>query len=82
MSENLPGEQTEPTIEELQRKVIWLEERYKLTMKIISDAVANTLPLDLQQALYLDIAKRTHQHKQGEFKLYKRNNKLNRKQNT
>jgi len=40
-------------------QIAWLENRYKLAMKIMSDSVAATLPLDLQQKLYLDVARRT-----------------------
>jgi len=42
-----------------QHKIDWLENRYKQVMKIMADAVASTLPLDLQQKLFLDVAKRT-----------------------
>ncbi len=45
-------------IKELEYKINWLEKRYSQAMICISDAVANTLPLELQQKLFLDIAKR------------------------
>lgn len=70
----MTDEQT--TIQELQHKIEWLEQRYKQINKIIADSVAATLPLELQQNLYLDIYRRTKLIQEGEITLYQKPKRL------
>lgn len=45
-------------IASLERKIIWLENRYSQAMTAIADTIEDTLPLNLQQKFYLKLSKR------------------------
>lgn len=60
------------TITQLHHKIEFLERRYKQLNKIYADSVASVLSLDLQQKLFLDIARRTKLIQEEEITLYQK----------